>query len=142
MWKSHTILPNVARLPELVPMFNNYCLGWISRDYRGQKLVYHNGKVFPFIFDTEGGVIGQVSRVAMIPKLQVGVVILTNQEVMDLTEMMSFTILDHFIEGHSMSELVEGKVDNRKYENGCPNFQIGFSQCALPSTRDRIAPRV
>ena len=49
--------------------FHGYALGFDIRDYRGHKIVMHTG-----------GLPGYVSRVAMIPDLNVGVVVLTNQE--------------------------------------------------------------
>src|SRR5262245_55574079 len=61
-----TPMPINDPLPELPPLkanFNGYALGFTIRDYRGHKLVAHTG-----------GLPGYVSRVAMIPDLNLGVV--------------------------------------------------------------------
>src|SRR2546422_3709305 len=73
-------------LPPLKASFNGYALGFGIRDYRSHKLVAHTG-----------GLPGYVSRVAMIPDLNVGVVVLTNQESGEAFESIAFHILDHYL---------------------------------------------
>src|ERR1035438_7997964 len=76
MWTPQPILP-IADLPAgasaafegVRPNFNAYGLGWMLRDYRGRKMVGHTGVLA-----------GYVSRVAMIPDLKLGIIVLTNQE--------------------------------------------------------------
>ena len=58
---------------------------WI-RDYRGHKAVMHTG-----------GLPGYVSRVAMIPDLNVGVAVFTNQEPGEAFDSIAFHILDHYL---------------------------------------------
>jgi CubicO group peptidase (beta-lactamase class C family) len=74
---------------ELAPLkasFRGYALGFDIRDYRGHKLVMHSG-----------GLPGYVSRVAMIPDLNVGVAVLTNQESGGAFDAIAFHILDHYL---------------------------------------------
>lgn len=71
MWKPQSPIPIRVPLPlaELKPNFLAYGLGWTLQDFRGHKVVSHTGG-FP----------GYVSTVMMVPDLNVGVIVLTNQE--------------------------------------------------------------
>jgi CubicO group peptidase (beta-lactamase class C family) len=73
-------------LPALKANFRGYALGFDIRDYRGHKVVMHTG-----------GLPGYVSRVAMIPDLNVGVAILTNQESGEAFDSIAFHVLDHYL---------------------------------------------
>ena len=75
--------------PEVAPLkasFNGYALGLTVRDYRGHKIVAHTG-----------GLPGYFSRVAMIPDLNAGVVVLTNQESTEAFESIAVHVLDHYL---------------------------------------------
>ena len=90
MWSAQTILP-IADLPKgapaaLEPTFSAYGLGWMLRDWRGRKMVYHTGTLA-----------GYVSRTTLIPELQLGVVVLTNQEVTAAHAAIAYTIVDHYL---------------------------------------------
>ena len=73
-------------LPLLRTNFHGYALGFDIRDYRGHKLVTHTG-----------GLPGYVSRVAMIPDVNVGVAVLTNQESSAAFDSIALRILDHYL---------------------------------------------
>ena len=84
-----TPLPTGDPPPELAPLkanFNGYALGFGIRDYRGHKIVTHTG-----------GLPGYVSRVAMIPGVNAGVAVLTNQESSAAFDSIAFHILDHYL---------------------------------------------
>lgn len=83
MWSPQTILP-----PDNLPASNFYAygLGWMLRDYRGRKMVYHTGTV-----------LGSVSRVTMVPDLDLGIVVLTNQEDAGAHAAVTWTILDQYL---------------------------------------------
>jgi CubicO group peptidase (beta-lactamase class C family) len=84
-----TPIPSGDPPPELLPLkanFRGYALGFDIRDYRGHKVVMHTG-----------GLPGYVSRVAMIPDLNVGVAVLTNQESGEAFDSIAFHLLDHFL---------------------------------------------
>ena len=75
--------------PELPPLktnFHGYALGFDIRDYRGHKIVMHTG-----------GLPGYVSRVAMIPDLNVGVAVLTNQESGEAFDSIAYRVLDYYL---------------------------------------------
>jgi CubicO group peptidase (beta-lactamase class C family) len=73
-------------LPLLKMNFHGYALGLDIRDYRGHKAVMHTG-----------GLPGYVSRVVMIPDINVGVAVLTNQESGEAFESIALRILDHYL---------------------------------------------
>jgi CubicO group peptidase (beta-lactamase class C family) len=75
-----------AELAPLKENFRGYALGLDIRDFRGHKLVMHSG-----------GLPGYVSRVAMIPDTNVGVVVLTNQESGEAFDSIAFHVLDHYL---------------------------------------------
>jgi CubicO group peptidase (beta-lactamase class C family) len=70
MWQPRTLLP-VSELATVNDKMNFYAygLGWFLNDYHGVKLVHHSG-----------GILGMVSKVALVPEMDLGIVILTNQQ--------------------------------------------------------------
>lgn len=88
MWSLVTPIPiaePAAGLAATKPNFNGYALGWNLSDYRGKKVVSHTGG-FP----------GMVSKVALVPELNLGVVILTNQEQGAAFQAVTWRVLDAF----------------------------------------------
>lgn len=75
-----------AELAALRTDFRGYALGFNVLQYRGHKLVTHTG-VLP----------GYVSRVAMIPDLDLGVAVLTNQESEAAHGAIAWHVLDQYI---------------------------------------------
>jgi hypothetical protein len=70
MWTMSTIIPVSPLLSSMYRThFNGYALGWSVQDLLGYKKVAHTG-----------GVLGSVTWVAMIPELNLGVLVFTNQE--------------------------------------------------------------
>jgi CubicO group peptidase (beta-lactamase class C family) len=89
MWAVQTPLPVNDPPPGLEPLranFAGYGLGWGLTDYRGRKIVSHTG-----------GLAGMVSRVALIPDLKLGVVVLTNQEAGGAFQAITYHVLDHYL---------------------------------------------
>ena len=64
--------------------FSGYGLGWSLYDYQGRKIVTHGG-----------GLIGQISRVCLVPEEQLGIVILTNS-MNSLPAYLAYEILDRY----------------------------------------------
>jgi CubicO group peptidase (beta-lactamase class C family) len=83
-------------LPPLKMNFHGYALGFDIRDYRGHKVVMHSG-----------GLPGYVSRVIMIPDLNVGVAVLTNQESGEAFDSIAYHVLDHYL-GAPAFDWIEG----------------------------------
>jgi CubicO group peptidase (beta-lactamase class C family) len=92
MWSAVTILPvdpapaDSPALAAVRPNFAAYGLGWRLTDYRGHKLVGHTGSLA-----------GYVSRVALVPDMKLGIVVLTNQEAEGAHLAIAQTVLDHYM---------------------------------------------
>jgi CubicO group peptidase (beta-lactamase class C family) len=89
LWGLVTPMPIGTPPPELAPLgsnFNGYALGFNVRDYRGHFHVTHTG-----------GLPGFVSRVAMLPELELGVAVLTNQESGAAFNALAYGVLDHYL---------------------------------------------
>jgi len=106
MWTPQTILPipdlpagAPAVLQAVQPNFHAYGLGWMLRDYRGRKMVYHTGTLA-----------GYVSRITMIPEQNLGVIVLTNQEASEAHAAVAYTVVDHYL-GAPESDWVAAEAD-------------------------------
>ncbi len=91
MWAQQTVVPirqEHDELKDLRPNLSGYGLGWGLRDYKGRKLVSHSG-----------GVAGYVTRVMLVPRENLGVVILTNAEEDFAFEAILYHILDSYLGG-------------------------------------------
>ncbi|WP_290889105.1 serine hydrolase [Arenimonas sp.] len=79
--------PAVPALAPALPQFAGYGEGWSITEYRGHKLVSHTG-----------GWPGMVSRLTLVPGLDLGVVVLTNQEVGAAFNAVTMEVLDHYLQ--------------------------------------------
>ncbi len=90
MWSLQSPLdipePAVPELAAARPDYLGYGLGWFVSSYRGQRLVWHSG-----------GWPGQVSRVTLVPELDLGVVVLTNQESGAAFNAITMHVLDAYL---------------------------------------------
>jgi CubicO group peptidase (beta-lactamase class C family) len=68
------------------PNFRGYALGLEARDYRGHKILAHSGSL-P----------GYLSCVTMVPELDLGVAVLTNQESRYAFAAIMYRILDYYL---------------------------------------------
>ncbi|AKC88117.1 beta-lactamase [Pseudoxanthomonas suwonensis] len=91
MWSLHSPMnipePSVPELAPARPDFLGYGEGWITSTFRGEKLVWHTG-----------GWPGMVSRVTLVPGRDLGIVVLTNQEVGGAFNALTLQILDAFLQ--------------------------------------------
>ena len=72
MWKPQTIVhsgPGASAAKPDASVMQGYALGWFVQDYRGQRMVAH-----------DGGLTGQVTRQALLPELGCAVAVYTNVE--------------------------------------------------------------
>src|SRR6201992_2944975 len=83
MWTPQTILP--TRPNDTRPHFTSYGLGWSLEDMEGYERVSHNG-----------GLPGMVTHVSLIPELNLGVVVLTNQQQVAALEAVSMQIIEDY----------------------------------------------
>lgn len=68
MWSLQTIIP-ATTTPPYNTHFSGYGLGWFLSDVKGYKQVTHTG-----------GLEGMVTQVTLIPELNLGIIVLTNQQ--------------------------------------------------------------
>jgi CubicO group peptidase (beta-lactamase class C family) len=84
-----TPMPMTDPPPELAPQRSNvlgYALGLIVTDYHGQKVLAHGG-----------GLPGYVSWVMMVPDINLGVTVLTNQESVAALNAIALHVVDHYL---------------------------------------------
>lgn len=87
MWSSHTVNRVTQSTKKLFPKthFMNYGLGWGLSDYHGYKIIGHGG-----------GLDGMISRVALVPEIKLGLVILTNS-INGLPTALGYKIIDAYL---------------------------------------------
>jgi CubicO group peptidase (beta-lactamase class C family) len=84
-----TPMPIAEPPPELAALrrnFNGYALGFNVLDYRGRKVITHTG-----------GLPGYVSRLLLVPDLELGVAVLTNQESGEAFNSIAYHVADHYL---------------------------------------------
>ncbi|MBI4888985.1 MAG: serine hydrolase [Acidobacteria bacterium] len=106
MWNPVTILGTgrapAGPLADVAPNFATYALGWNVSDYRGRKVVHHTG-----------GLAGMVTRITLIPSMNLAVVVLTNQETGSAFNAITYTVLDHYM-GAAGTDWVQVLADAQK----------------------------
>lgn len=85
MWQLQTIIPTKTRAPYNTH-FNGYGLGWFLSDIKGYKQVTHTG-----------GLEGIVTQTTYIPELQLGIIVLTNQQSGAAFNAITNTIKDSYL---------------------------------------------
>jgi CubicO group peptidase (beta-lactamase class C family) len=88
MWQMRTILPvSTVATENDKTHFSGYGLGWFLNDYHGVKLVHHSG-----------GILGMVSKVVLVPEVNLAMVILTNQQSGSAFNAIYHQILNEYLE--------------------------------------------
>jgi hypothetical protein len=88
MWQARTLLPVSEAATKLDKThFAAYGLGWFLKDYHGIKLIHHSG-----------GILGMVSKVAIVPEENLAMVILTNQQSGYAFNAIYLQILNEYLE--------------------------------------------
>jgi len=85
MWAPQTILPN-RTTPPYNTHFSAYGLGWFLSDVKGYKEVSHTG-----------GLDGIVTQVTLLPELNLGIIVLTNQQSGSAFNSITNTIKDSYL---------------------------------------------
>lgn len=101
MWTPQTIMP-LNKLYSYTSNFNAYGLGWRITDINGHKQISHTG-----------GLDGIVTQTLMIPDINLGIVVLTNQQSGAAFTAISNTIKDSYL-GLPYVNHVEKLAQNRK----------------------------
>jgi len=85
MWELQTIIPSTTK-PPYNTHFRGYGLGWFLSDVKGYKEVTHTG-----------GLEGMVTEVTLFPELNLGIVVLTNQQSGEAFKAITRTIKDSYL---------------------------------------------
>ncbi len=85
MWTPQTIIPT-RTIPPYNTHFSSYGLGWFLSDVKGYKQVTHTG-----------GLAGVVTQVTLFPELQLGIIVLTNQQSGAAFTAITNTIKDSYL---------------------------------------------
>jgi len=105
MWTSQTILPNRKAAP-YTSNFRNYGLGWQLTDINGHLQVSHTG-----------GLDGIVTQVLMIPDLNLGIIVLTNQQSGAAFTAISNTIKDSYLKLPAFDHVANLSKDSHQKED-------------------------
>jgi len=85
MWTPQTIIPATTR-PPYNTHFSSYGLGWFLSDVKGYKQATHTG-----------GLEGIVTQVTLLPELNLGIIVLTNQQSGAAFNAITNTIKDSYL---------------------------------------------
>ena len=105
MWTSQTILPNRESFPYKCN-FTTYGLSWRLNDLNGHLQVSHTG-----------GLDGIVTQTIMIPDLQLGIIVLTNQQSGTAFTVISNTIKDSYLALPEFDHLANLSSDRKQKED-------------------------
>ena len=122
MWENNTPKPVSRWQRENMPSrhFNGYGLGWELMEYHGHKIVSHGG-----------GYDGMISKTVLVPEINLGFVILTNN-INSVPSALTFEILDAFL----MQRDKKGKLSGEKKE--WMSIFEGFREEELKSTQEAL----
>lgn len=85
MWQLQTIIPVITKAPYNTH-FSGYGLGWFLSDVKGYKQVGHTG-----------GLEGIVTQITLLPELNLGIIVLTNQQSGAAFSAITNTIKDSYL---------------------------------------------
>ena len=100
MWAPQTLI-NGRTVPPYNTHFGAYGLGWFLSDVKGYKQVTHTG-----------GLAGIVTQVVMLPELNLGIIVFTNQQVGAAFTAISNTIKDGYlgVKGYDWVKILHERV--------------------------------
>jgi CubicO group peptidase (beta-lactamase class C family) len=106
MWSPQTIIPAFTS-PPYNTHFSAYGLGWFLSDVKGYKQVTHTG-----------GLAGVVTQVVLLPELDLGIIVLTNQQSGAAFTAISNSIKDAYlgIKGMNRVNQMRERVDKMEKE--------------------------
>ena len=90
LWTPVTVVPvqpRPAPIAATTPDFSDYALGFFVTDYRGHKIITH-----------EGGVLGGLSEVVIIPDKHVAFAVMINSEDAGAMLAVFYHLLDHYVD--------------------------------------------
>jgi CubicO group peptidase (beta-lactamase class C family) len=130
MWTPNTIVSGTSEQGEKfnpTVHFNLYGLGWSLNDYQGRKVVSHGG-----------GLDGMISRVAMMPEENLGLVILSNSETA-LSTVLSARIFDVFLGVPKRDWSADYMARTKQGEEAARAEAKKVEEARVPNTRPSVA---
>lgn len=85
MWMSHTIIGK-SRVADRQQYFKTYGIGWEIMQYHNQEIMQHNGAYS-----------GALTSLTVVPSMQLGVAVLTNQDNHIVQETLKWQIIDAYL---------------------------------------------
>jgi CubicO group peptidase (beta-lactamase class C family) len=80
------ITPLPGALADATPSFRSYALGWVAQDYRGHRVITHNGATLGFR-----------AIIMLLPEKNVGFALAMNSEDGPFLAGLQFELLDHYL---------------------------------------------
>ena len=122
MWQAHTIMPVSKRSKELDNThISAYGLGWRMNDMNGQWQVHHTGSLA-----------GMYSFVSLFPELELGFVVLTNQQSSAARSALMYTVMKPYLGDHKTDWLA---IFSPKTSN-----QVNTEQAEMQASLSPITP--
>ncbi len=110
MWTSHTIIGK-SRAADRQQYFKTYGIGWEIMQYHDQEIMQHNGAYS-----------GALTSLTVIPSMQLGVVILTNQDNHILQETLKWQIIDAYLK-REMPDYTKQQIERQAARKKSSNQQ-------------------
>ncbi len=129
MWTSQTILPGNAGFP-YKSNFKTYGLGWQLTDVNGHLQVSHTG-----------GLDGIVTQSIMIPDLQLGIIVLTNQQSGAAFYAISNTIKDSYLGLPYFDHLANLSKDRKAREDNADKITDEVWETVAKNAKDKTNKR-
>ncbi|WP_367754692.1 serine hydrolase [Flavobacterium sp. WC2430] len=128
MWQLQTIIPTKTRAPYNTH-FNGYGLGWFLSDVKGYKQVTHTG-----------GLEGIVTQTTYIPELQLGIIVLTNQQSGAAFSAITNTIKDSYLDVKSEDYVTLYSSRMKEHEDSADKVTDEVWATVAKNKKDNLKP--
>jgi len=123
----HTIRPVSEQTESTGIHFRTYALGWNVYDYNGRKIIEH-----------DGGMPGYISKVALIPEENMGIVILNNGFDIFANDVLIYSLID-IATGKNTNDWVEDFLTSKKeYTEAIQKQQEKREATKMPDTKPTL----
>lgn len=128
MWTPQTLMP-VTAVPPYKSNFKSYGLGWQLTDINGYKQVSHTG-----------GLDGIVTQILMIPEVNLGIIVLTNQQSGAAFTAISNTIKDSYLGLVPTDHIENLSKQRRQKEDDADKITDEVWQTVARNQKEKIKP--
>lgn len=125
MWKPQTIMPLPVNNPYKT-LFRTYALGWRVEDVNGYLQVSHSGALD-----------GIFTQTLMIPQLNLGIIVLTNQQASSSYSAISHTIKDRYLGIPYSDHVTRLDAENQKKEDDADKITDEVWAKAVSNLKDK-----